>query len=164
MEQFGYKVNVYKKTLRKALGLFSHYYITVPSLELEIHPGKYFYGTHHIMGKFKKNSTKCSEYFLCEDCITTLIQDANYLEHCWYYPIINCETLTRGLLSAPASISYQTLLVTGMLVSFAMAFKKKYMLLLTILFLIILIILNNFWFIYNKESCVHLHQKNKRIK
>ena len=137
-------------------GLLSHHYLSLPSIDLEIHPGKYYYGTHHNLGTFAKNSIKTGQYDLCPNCFKKFLNESNFLQNTLkYFPMINCETLTKGLLNKIA-ISYQSLIVSIFIIASILSLKSIYMFIIVILSILILIVLNNFHLSYKVEYCSHL--------
>ena len=138
------------------LGLLSHHYLIFPSIELEIHPGKYYYGTHHTLGTFAKNSIKTGQYNLCPKCFKKILKESECLQDAWfYYPLINCETLTNGLLNK-IPISIQSLIVSIFTTASILSLKSIYMWNIIIISILILIVLNNFSLSYKVDYCIHL--------
>ena len=139
-------------------GIFSHHYLTIPSMELEIHPGKYYQGTHHNLGTFAKNNIKTGQYELCQTCFMQLLDEATTMLDVWYYyPLINCETLTKGLLNN-ITISTQSLIVTTFITASFLSLISIYMFIIAFLSILLLIVLNNFCFSYKVEYCLHLKE------
>lgn len=108
-------LEVCHKSVKNTLGLFNHYFVRIPSLYLEIHPGAYYGGTHHNLDTTKKYVIT-ETIVCCNDCLDHILTESLNMTHLWYYPIINCETLTRGLCNK-VPISIQTILFTGMVIS-----------------------------------------------
>lgn len=75
-----------------------HYFIRIPSLNIEIHPGFYTKGSILSIGR-TKNYTIFSRTMQCDKCINKMLSlcDDTTATHAWFYPLINCETFTRGL-------------------------------------------------------------------
>ncbi|UVT30872.1 ac81-like protein [Penaeus vannamei nudivirus] len=149
-----YDVLIYSKSIKNTLNLFIHNYLSIPALELEIHPGRFYYGTHHTMGAFIKRSVIIKKLQFCEDCINKLLKQSYDLFKVWYYPIVNCETLTRGL-TQNIPISIQTILITGAFTSLVIGISYPSVFLLTFLFIILLLLYNNFRFQLFRSTCIH---------
>lgn len=150
-----YTVNVYTKYIKNTCGLFVHNYLTIPAIELEIHPGRFYYGTHHTLGRFKRNSMCVKQMLFCSVCIRDLLQRSLDLVDIWWYPILNCETLTRGL-TQHFPLSIQTLLITGIFTTFIMGFKYSCFFIITIILSLMLLLYNNTSYKFLKDCCVHL--------
>lgn len=148
-------VEIYSKSFKNTLNIFLHNYFSIPKLSLDIHPGQFLFGTHHTKGSFPNRTNKIGEVILCEKCLKNLLEKSQNLINAWYYPIINCETLTRGLVYENP-ISYQTILVTLIFTSFILAISNISMIFVTIFFIIILIYLNNSRKMFGNSKCRHL--------
>lgn len=98
------------KTMFKYVGFVNHHFLIIPELNLEIHPGHYKSGTHHTRGFTKKYIV--IEVINCNDeMYNYILSNSNDLTPLWYYPFINCETLTRGLLCKfPISIQFTSII------------------------------------------------------
>ncbi|UVX94937.1 Ac81-like protein [Callinectes sapidus nudivirus] len=149
-----YTVTIYTKYLKNTCGLFVHNYIAFPELGLEIHPGRFFYGTHHNFGKFNKRTVPVKNMKFCGICVKHLLDQSNDLVNIWYYPILNCETLTRGL-TQHLPISIQTILITGIFTTFIIGIQKPQLFIISLLFLIILLIYNNSCYKMLTDHCIH---------
>lgn len=147
-------VYIYSKSLNNTLKTITHLYITIPSLDMEIHPGQFFNGTHHKLGTFSKNSICVGQKTLCKKCMDLLLLKSIDLVDAWYYPIINCETLTRGLLYDNA-ISVQTIFLTIIVTFFIIGLMKSIYLLVCLFFIILLILFNNTTVLYSVDACPH---------
>ena len=152
------------KTISSSFGILSHHYLTIPSMDLEIHPGKYYQGTHHTLGTFNKNSTKTGQYELCQNCFKNFMDEATSLQDAWYYPVINCETLTKGLLQNNGMfsknciiISIQALISIGFIMACLLSLISNFMFIIALLSILLLIVLNNFCLSYKIEYCIHLN-------
>lgn len=153
-------VEVYSKSIKNTLSLFTHNYFAIPALNLEIHPGQYLYGTHHDRGRFSKRSILIGKLNLCGNCLERLMKTSANLFDVWYYPLINCETLTRGLLYHDA-ISYQTVFGIIIFTAFVIGINKPIMFIVGLFFLFILLVINNLKFIYREKECIHLKEELK---
>lgn len=149
-----YHIIIYSKSIKNTLNLIIHNYIAIPELNLEIHPGRFYYGTHHDIGKFKNRSEIITEMYFCKDCLDYLLYRARSLFDIWYYPILNCETLTRGL-TQHFPLSIQTVLITGIFTSFIIGISNPIFFALTFFFILILLIYNNTKIKHFKASCIH---------
>ncbi|UBZ25666.1 Ac81-like protein [Carcinus maenas nudivirus] len=149
-----YDVLIYTKYLKNTLGIFVHNYIAIPSMELEIHPGRFLYGTHHNYGKFKKRSCVVKKMKFCDICMERMLTQANDLSNIWYYPILNCETLTRGL-TQHVPISVQTILITGIFTTFIIGIQNPKLFIITFLLIIIQLIYNNSSYKLLTDHCIH---------
>lgn len=154
-------VYVYSKSLNNTLRAITHLYFTIPSMGLEIHPGQFFYGTHHTIGAFRKNSICIGEKTLCDKCMNKLLIQSGDLTDAWYYPIINCESMTRGLLYDNA-ISIQTIFLTIILTFFIIGLIESIYLYICLIFIILLILFNNVNILYSVDVCPHYidHQQS----
>lgn len=154
-----YDIIIYSKYVKNTFGIFVHNYFAIPELKLEIHPGRFYFGTHHNIGKFIRNSkcVKCMKF--CGICIKLLLKQSIDMDDIWWYPILNCETLTRGL-TQHIPISIQTLLITGIFTTFIIGIDKPYLLIITTLLIIILLIYNNSCYKLLKDHCIHLNDSN----
>ncbi|QLI62442.1 Ac81 [Dikerogammarus haemobaphes nudivirus] len=151
-------VFIYSKAINKTLRVITHIYFTIPSLDLEIHPGQFFNGTHHKLGTFKRESVKIGEKKLCDICLQKLLQISLDLTSAWYYPIINCESLTRGLIYTNP-ISLQTIFLTIILTFFIIGILTPIYFFCSLFFTISLIVHNNINIFYSVDMCLHLKQK-----
>ena len=131
-------------------------YLGIPSKGLEIHPGRFFYGTHHTLGQFQNRSIPVKHIYFCDACLPLLLEEACFLDDTWYYPIMNCETLTRALTqSYPLSI--QTILSTGIFTTLILGIAiNSYILFLTIFFILLLLAYNNLPYKFLPSTCIHL--------
>ncbi|UOT91836.1 Ac81-like protein [Aratus pisonii nudivirus] len=150
-----YVVNVYTKYINNNFGLFVHNYLSIPYLQLEIHPGRFRFGSHHSLGKFKKNSYCNKSMLFCKDCLNLLLIQSRDMENLWWFPIMNCETLTRGL-TQHLPISYQTIIITGIFTTFIIGIQEPYFFILTFILIVMLVLYNNNNFKMLKDTCVHL--------
>lgn len=153
-------IYIYSKSIKNTMNIFTHKFFSIPDINLEIHPGQFFYGTHHTIGKFSNRSTLVGEHLMCQNCLTELLDAASDLSDIWYYPVINCETLTQGLLYHNA-ISYQTILCTIIITSFVLGISNPIFFLFCLFCLFLLLMLNNIHLKYAKSKCVHY--KNKKV-
>lgn len=147
-------VYIYSKSLSNTCRLLTHFYFTIPKLDLEIHPGQFFSGTHHKLGTFKKHSVIVGEKVMCETCVDELLRDSRNLTDAWYYPVINCESLTRGLLYKNP-ISIQTILLTIVITFFLIGIAMPIYFIASLFFTILLILFNNIHVSYSVATCGH---------
>uniref|UniRef100_A0AAU8GBR3 Ac81-like protein n=1 Tax=Faxonius propinquus nudivirus TaxID=3139431 RepID=A0AAU8GBR3_9VIRU len=154
-----YKIEVYIKHTKNTLGVLSHYFFTIPKLKLEIHPGVFYNGTHHDLGRYHKRTHKIKTFEICQNCLDFLLENAIDLKSVWYYPIINCETLTRGLIDS-FPLSYQTVLLTICFTSFILAIHYKLMFIICFFSIFLLIILNSFYITKTIKKCIHTKNNN----
>ncbi|AAN04328.1 Orf33 [Heliothis zea nudivirus] len=127
------------KRLKNSSFIIAHYFIRIPSLDLEIHPGMYQKGNF-----LNLNSTKhyrvLTVTYACSECLNELLIKSENVLHAWYYPLINCETLTKGLcIGAPWSI--QTILSTCAATVMGILFTKYEAFTATLLTLCVLVIM-----------------------
>lgn len=153
-----YDIAIYTKYVKNTFGILVHNYFAIPQLHLEIHPGRFYYGTHHDYGKFKKRSECVKVMKFCELCVDYLLEKSTDLDDIWWYPILNCETLTRGL-TQHIPISFQTILITCIFTTFIIGIQKVHLLLVVILFIIMLLIYNNTHYKMLKNKCIHLQSQ-----
>ncbi|QBB28681.1 Ac81-like protein [Homarus gammarus nudivirus] len=161
-EEDFFDIIIYSKYIANTFGIFVHNYLSIPHMDLEIHPGKFFYGTHHNLGKFHKNSCPVKKMKFCKDCLDKLLVKARYLDDIWYYPILNCETLTRAL-TQHFPISFQTVLITGIFTTFIIGIDKPFMFIITTILLIILLLYNNSNYKFLADHCKHYYDKKRRL-
>ncbi|UBZ25568.1 Ac81-like protein [Crangon crangon nudivirus] len=152
-------LSLYTKYLNKFINIFNHNYITVPSHDIEIHPGNFRYGTHHTLGSYAKKSHLISSISLCDPCINRLLEASYNLSRTWFFPIVNCETLSRGLVQQ-VPISYQTIMGTIIVSSFILSIHYPFMLIICIVFIIWLIYMNNITPQADSYECIHLTNKS----
>ncbi|UHB41815.1 Ac81-like protein [Macrobrachium rosenbergii nudivirus] len=158
----GINIIIYSKTIKNTCGIFTHMYLAIPEMDLEIHPGRFFYGTHHDFGKFKNRSTKVKELQFCDKCLKVLLDESIYLFDVWYYPILNCETLSRAL-TQHVPISIQTILCTVVFTTFVLAISMNLkILLITLFFLLLLLLYNNLPYKFLNNTCIHI-KNTKRM-
>nr|WOZ57658.1 ac81-like protein [Menippe mercenaria nudivirus] len=137
------------------MGFFVHNYLAIPAFDLEIHPGRFFYGTHHNYGAFKNRSYCVKSMQFCKKCVTVLLKQSENQDSTWWYPIMNCETLTRGL-TQHLPLSIQTILITGIFTTFILGIEKATFFIVTIIFILMLLIYNNTSYKLLKDRCVHI--------
>ena len=151
------KVYVCYRPIRPALGVFNHHFFKIPDLDLEVHPGRYNMGTHHNIG-YVKHATIYGELILCPDCVRTVLFESKQMEDAWYFPLINCEALTKGSLGYPP-ISYQTIFIfTAIVCAIASLFSFS-LLFVGLFFLMLTIIINNWSSPMYTNRCQHLAQQ-----
>lgn len=115
-------VEMCRKRLQNSAFLISHFFIRIPELNMEIHPGIYQKGTFLDI-----NSTKyyqvIAEVYKCPKCIDELLLLSKRSTYAWYYPFINCETLTKGMCLGTAW-SNQTITVLALTMTSTFMFVK----------------------------------------
>lgn len=142
-----------------------HYFFTLPSQNLSLHLGMYNKG-NIMSGTDYSDKIIIDTKIICSDCVELLIYFSDKLDHLWYYPLINCETLTFGFFyNMP--ISFQ---ICCALLSFGFAISGcLYNVLFTILAIVFCIcsIYCNLLFLVlksiSKKKCKHL-QNLEEIK
>lgn len=155
VSKMSYEIEVCYKAISSSFCFFNHFFMRIPKLELEIHPGKYVMGTHHCLN-FTKNYSIAEIKTICSKCLDELMNNADDLTPLWYYPYINCETLTRGLVGG-IPVSFQSVSIAILLVIFVKSLLKAHYLLFVSLFILIFFILqNNFYLPIRYTSCKHL--------
>lgn len=140
----------------RSFGLFNHYFIRIPHMNLEIHPGRYEYGTHHTLGYYSKPSSILRVLTICDACVDILIQ-RSYRVHRWwgYFPLINCETLTKGLTFAPP-ISTQAVLGVGILLTAMLSIFSPALLIIAVVLFMLLLVYNNTEPSAQHTTCQHV--------
>lgn len=121
-------VELCRRPIRRAFQLLSHYFLRIESLDLEIHPGNYSKGTHCTINA-KSVYTVVESYEFCTQCIDEMLNESLNMINVWYYPIINCETLSRGLCKQ-LPVSYQTITLSAIIVSIVCCFVTNSIVLL----------------------------------
>lgn len=149
-----FNIVVCSKQVSATFGFVRHYFLQIPHLELEIHPGQYKYGTHHILG-FTRNFDKMWTLNVCQFCIDQILCESMKLFSVWYYPCINCETLTRGLTSG-IPISFQTLIYAGLLFSCMAILKNFNFAFVAICLIVVIFLFNNYFQIQDEQECLHI--------
>ena len=148
------KIYVCYRPIRPALGVFNHHFFKIPDLDLEIHPGRYYMGTHHKVG-YVRHATVYGQLILCPDCVRAVLFESKQMEDAWYFPLINCEALTKGSLGYPP-ISYQTIFIfTAIVCAIASIFSFS-LLFVGLFFLVLTIIVNNWSSPMYTNRCQHL--------
>lgn len=142
------------KTINSTWGLFNHYFFKIPHINLEIHPGNYKLGTHHTDG-FTKYYIEYEYRWLCNNCLKILLELSSNLYKVWYYPYINCETLTRTLIGS-TPISFQTIYVTIIIASLISCIFLVWMIPVSIFIILLFIYNNNCYFPVHESYCEHL--------
>lgn len=84
------------KGLRDSWYFIHHYFIRIPELNIEIHPGLYVKGVILELNATKQFMIKSKSY-ICKNCLNFLLSYIHLTKHTWFYPLINCETLTNGI-------------------------------------------------------------------
>lgn len=91
-----HNIEIRCQAMRQFCGIFDHYFVVVG--DVEYHMGYYRHGN-----KLPKDSTKGAHVVaiktICDNCYHKLLMNINLDEGKrleWYYPLINCETLTTG--------------------------------------------------------------------
>lgn len=113
-----FTVLVCLKGIRSTFNIFHHYFLIIKEKDIEIHPGYYHYGTHHRLG-YTKRYIVSEVIFMCDICVDSLIESSYDLKHLWeFFPLINCETLTSGLIKKPVVLSLQ-IVTLSTIISFA---------------------------------------------
>lgn len=132
------KIEMCIKRLRNSSFVVAHYFIRIPSLDLEIHPGMYEKGNF-----LNLNSTKHYKVLtgtcVCNDCLNRLLETSKSLLHAWYYPLINCETLTKGLCLGRA-MSVQSIVAVSFLAGVSLLYAKFELFIATFLALCLLVL------------------------
>lgn len=149
-----YSIEVCSKPIKNSMGFVRHHFVRIPHLQLEIHPGQYKYGTHHTIG-FTKRYDYLYIVQVCETCLLDLYTESMELFKIWYYPIINCETLTRGL-TCSVPLSYQTAIYAGIVFSSFAILKNCNFVFVAICLMLILFLINNFYQTRDNHACHHL--------
>lgn len=148
-----YAVIVCSKSIRNTLGLVRHFFLQIPHLDLEIHCGDYKYGTHHNLG-FTKHYEQLWSVDLCRKCMDRVYDESIQLFNFWYYPIVNCETLARGLITG-IPVSFQTLIIAGFFISALSIFNSYKWISIVVIFFIILLLVNNLYKGTYNQECKH---------
>ncbi len=156
-----YTINVCAKDVKVSFGFIRHYFIQIPHMELEIHPGQYKYGTHHVLG-FTRRYDELWTMEICESCLDQLVNESMRLFQLWYYPVINCETLTRGLVSG-VPVSFQTLIYCSLLFSSIAILWNFNFAFVSICLIILLFLFNNYFRIQDGQQCLHINEKYSKF-
>lgn len=161
MNKDAYPINLFTKSCKNTCNVITHFYISIPHIQLDIHPGQFTFGTHHTTGTFPKNTKLIKTMYFCPNCLEYLLKRSKNLIDTWYYPIINCESLTRGL-TQNVPISIQTILLTVAFTSLVVGIFNPYFLLVSILFVLILVVFNNSSYPNKSFDSYCIHLKNKK--
>lgn len=120
------------KGLRDSLYLVHHYFMRVPELNIEIHPGLYVKGVILDLNTTKKYTIKSKSY-ICKSCVNFLLSYIHLTKHTWFYPVINCETLTNGICHFfPVSFQLSCAMAAGTILCLNLSNVFKIILVLTI--------------------------------
>jgi hypothetical protein len=151
------EITIYLKhrRIKQSLGIFEHWFIDIPSKDIEIHPGLYNLGTHLKHGT-TKNALNYLEYTICENCFKCLVKSTFNLADVFYYPIINCESLTSYYCDT-FPISAQLLFALAIVTALFLVFLNKLFIFVAILLFIGYLLYQNYISsrTYKKE-CNHL--------
>jgi hypothetical protein len=105
------RVQTWSRLIRRSGYVFRHYWLVLPdSLQVEIHPGNYHLGSIHNMNTTKHGELS-SETILCAQCTEELLNSISQMPDLWYFPLINCESLSRGLIGG-SPVSTQVIVTT----------------------------------------------------
>lgn len=154
-----FRVIVCSKSIRNTLGFVHHFFLQVPHLDMEIHCGEYKNGSHHYIGH-TKHFDQLWSMDLCETCMNQLYHESTQLFKFWYYPIVNCETLARGLVSG-VSISFQTLIIAGLSITTLALFTNLKWIVIVVVLLLLLVIVNNLYRGSSNQKCMHITTSKK---
>lgn len=154
------KIEVCGKPIAKTFGLIKHYFIRLEHPELEIHPGQYKKGTHHNL-EFTKGFEIYIKKIMCRECLQKLLKESNDMKMYWYYPFINCETLTKGL-TGQFAISNQIVLLVLLILFLIVSFCCNYIYLLGVMVVLLVILYNNY--LSSGTSLLVCHHLNARMK
>jgi hypothetical protein len=148
-------VYVKHRAIKPSFGVFDHWFFDIPDKDLEIHPGNYKFGTHLKHGT-TKNAHIYMELALCEECLNRLLRHTLSLYEVFYYPFINCETLT-ACHARLFPVSMQVLLGTGIIISaVGMIFNFNYLYLVLLLVIVYLVYTKYLYSTMSKVSCGHI--------
>lgn len=153
--QSKYTVYLKHRAIKKTGGIFDHWFFEIPSEMMEIHPGNYNPGTHLPLGT-TKNAHTYIEAELCNTCKHALIADTLDLYSIFFYPFINCESIS-GMFFDCVPISVQTVLTLCVLITCALALINICFLYLCLVFVIIYLLYSKY--LYSKSyhfTCCHL--------
>lgn len=112
------------KPIKSVFGIYNHYFLLIEEIDMEIHPGHYKYGVYMRAGSTKGYSVE-SNVMLCPLCLNGLINLVRTLEEVWFYPYINCETLSKGLTIGKKAISNQLVLTVFILQSYILLIFER---------------------------------------
>lgn len=136
------KIEVCEKVIRQSFGFVKHYFLRIPEIGIEIHPGHYTRGTHHNLDT-TKNYRVYATKIVCPGCLSELQQESNDMSYVWYYPFINCETLTKGL-TGQVAISIQVVLYVLLALCIIASIFKSVLYVFAILVVALGLVYNNY--------------------
>lgn len=150
------------KGISNSFNLIHHYFVRIPELNIEIHPGSYTKGIILPLNDTKKYSIK-SKVYQCKNCVNLMLSYMHLTGHTWYYPMINCETLTNGICNmSPLSFQFMTAITSfSILLCPTINFKLRTFLVF-IIALIHYIYQNNSWLNISERYCEHLGKLFKK--
>jgi len=149
-----YAVYLKHRAVKRVLGLVDHWFIDIPSRNLELHMGFYEMGTHLSSG-----ATQCAHNYvtkyMCDECIDNIIGTSFRVPGIFYYPFINCETLAVRQFNYLA-LSTQTVLLSAVLGTFILAIISRKFVYLFLLVIIVYLIYSKYLYSVSKTKyCKH---------
>lgn len=135
LDTTNYEVEICHTSTFRFFGWFEHYFLRIKQIDLEIHPGVYQHGTHKKYGDTLK-FTVLKIVNLCKKCIVDMLTESLHVQLVWYYPLVNCESLTLGL-AYNAPISVQMISHFGLFISLALTGYSLKMLFVAVIFLLL---------------------------
>ena len=154
-------IEIWSRQIRRSGYMFRHFWIELPEIGLEIHPGNYFLGSFHNIGT-TKYGTLFAETLLCGNCALDLIENIHYTSDVWYFPLINCESITRGL-CGDTPVSWQVLITTLAITCIVLSLIWFPILIIGLILFTILVITNEILpravLTTKYRSCIHLYNE-----
>jgi hypothetical protein len=153
-------------TIAATANILCHHFIRIPSLNLEIHPIVFRFGTHHTLGT-QGGAHVVHVRRMCESCVDQLIEQSFHLPTLTtYYPLIHCEHGAKFMMGDPGFMSIQTMLVTFIIVTTISSVFNPRNIAFALMLLVVLIMYNNLGpFNVKKTSCKHVRtiQRNAHV-
>lgn len=132
-------IEICARTLKKSNNVYQHYFLRIPSMDLELHPGRYKGGCYHRLGHTV--DYRISGLFAtCDECKKKLVRASYHLENAWFYPYINCETLSLWL-SGKFPVSSQVIVSTLVVATFVCSIVTFHIRMSLIIFVVLIILL-----------------------
>lgn len=139
-------VELKHRPIKRIFGLVDHWYVNIPSQNLEVHMGGYDPGTHLTSGTTKGGHVY-STVEMCSECLECLLKSTFDLKPVLYYPFINCETLIATNFFNVAVSSQVVLLTAAISCVLIGLFKPTFIYIALLLFVI--------YFAYSKYTYSH---------
>lgn len=93
-----------------------HYFIRVDEPYVEIHPGT-VKGGGYRNAKVHKDEVIVYKKELCADCYQKLLDESYWSFSVWYFPLVNCEIISRSLIGWTPISPQNYIIAAGILIT-----------------------------------------------